>query len=136
MDSFSKSKATLDQCAVHLNAAFKVFMLHHPPIKAFAALQGTCHALKDMVDGVPSDILLTAVRSARLLPPVIAEHLSSSQSLQALLSRHAAVVRQLRSGACTSLKHLQLKSNHCVEALKWPAAAQPLLAYLVCMSTL
>ena len=50
-------KTTLDQCAAPLKATFTDFMLHHLPIKTFAALQGTCHALKDVVDGEPSDIL-------------------------------------------------------------------------------
>ena len=68
------------------------------------------------------------MRASELLPPAIAEHLSCSQHWQAVLGRHASVVRRLRSGACNSIKHLQLKSDRHVEALSWLPAAQPLLA--------
>ena len=123
-----ESKLTLHQCAAHLSAAFQVYMLHQLPFRTFAALRGVCHALQDITDAASCDIPITAVKAAKLLPPATAAHLSSSQSWQAVLCRHAAVVRRLRSGFCTSTKHLRINADHCVKALNWSLAAQPLLA--------
>ena len=115
VNQLHRSTSTLDQCAATLKATFIAFMLHHLPVKTFAALRGTCHALKDVVDGAPYDILLTAVRASKLLPPAISKHLSCSQYWQTVLSRHASVVRRLRPGVCNSIP--QLKSDHHVPPL-------------------
>ncbi|KAK9834779.1 hypothetical protein WJX74_010312 [Apatococcus lobatus] len=119
-------------CAEQMEAALTVFMLHHLPIRSFAALRGPCHALRDIVDGAPCDILIAAVTAGRLLPSAIAERLSSSQSWQVVLGRHAAMVQRLRSGVCTSMKHLQLEADHRMSSLAWSPATQPLLAILTC----
>ena len=123
-----ESNYTLDQCAAHLIATFQVYLLHHLPIKTFSALGGVCHALEYITEAAPSDIPITAVKAAKLLPPAIAAHLSSSQTWQDVLCRHATVVRRLRAGFCTSKEHLRFNPDHCVKALTWSLATQPLLA--------
>lgn len=135
VDTASKAvdagRITLDSCAAPLDAALAAFMLEHLPLGSLHALRGTCHALKDMVDRAPPAVLMAAFRTARLLPPAIADHLSSIEAWWAALYCHKAVLRRLRSGACTHMKQQPLGADQVAGALSWSPSAQPHLTFAV-----